>query len=190
MNVYDFDKTIFEGDSTVAFLKYLFLSEKGLWRALPGVAVNALTYALRLRAKQDFKQRLFSAIFPRVTDIDKALGDFWDKNLVRIMPWYVKNSRFDDVVISASPEFLVKYACDKLGVKLALGSPVDKYTGKYFGKNCHGDEKVARFRAACGDALIENFYSDSHSDDPMARMAQSAFMVRGNRLEKWRFDKN
>ena len=33
---------------------------------------------------------------------------------------------------------------------------------------------------------IEDFYSDSHSDDPMAGIAKRAFMVRGEKLSEWK----
>ena len=60
-------------------------------------------------------------------------------------------------------------------------------TGIYSGNNCHGEEKVARFNAAFPGAEIDNFYSDSHSDDPMARVAKRSFMVKGENLSEWEF---
>ena len=71
-------------------------------------------------------------------------------------------------------------------MKKLIASPVDIRTGKYFGKNCHGAEKVRRLRAEYPDAVIENFYSDSHSDDPMAAAAKNAWFVNGETLSKWK----
>ena len=44
---------------------------------------------------------------------------------------------------------------------------------------------MRRFRQAYPDAEIDAFYSDSHSDDPLARIARRAVMVRGDRLLPW-----
>ena len=94
-----------------------------------------------------------------------------------------------DVVISASAVDIVRPCCEKLGIKYIMGSPVDMRTGAYSGPNCHGEEKIMRFRAAFPGAEIEEFYSDSHSDDPMARIAKKSFMVKGETLTEWSFDK-
>ena len=47
------------------------------------------------------------------------------------------------------------------------------------------NENARRFREVYPDAGIENFYSDSHSDDPLARLAQKAWLVKGDRLLPW-----
>ena len=54
---------------------------------------------------------------------------------------------------------------------------MDKRTGKMYGRNCHGEEKVRRFYAAHPGAVTEAFYSDSLSDTPMARIAQRAYLI-------------
>jgi len=185
MNVYDFDKTIFEGDSTARFLKYLFRRQPSLIRTAPAFLLNGALFVLKIRAKQDFKQRMFRMIFSRVDDIDACLKDYWDKNITRIMPWYIKHSRADDVVITASPEFLVKHACDRIGVSCTMGSPVDKKTGDYSGKNCHGAEKVRRFYERFPNGVVDEFFSDSHSDDPMAEIAKKAYLIRGDSMYEW-----
>ena len=89
------------------------------------------------------------------------------------------------MVISASPEFLIRPACAALGIERVLGSPVDKRTGRFSGPNCHGAEKVKRFRAAFPGGEIDEFFSDSYSDQPLADLAKRAFLVRGNALLPW-----
>ena len=72
MNVYDFDNTIFRGDSTARFFAYCLLRRPRVWADLPGQAFNALLFVLRLRPKQAFKQRMF-AFLTRIGDVDAAL---------------------------------------------------------------------------------------------------------------------
>ena len=64
---------------------------------------------------------------------------------------------------------------------------MDSRTGKYTGINCHGKEKVRRFREEYPDAVIDSFYSDSYSDTPLAEEAKEAFIVKGEELLPWVF---
>ena len=184
MNVYDFDNTILRGDSTARFCAYCLRRYPSVWLDLPGQAVNALLFGLKLREKQVFKQRLLSFL-RRIDDVDGAVADFWKLNFSRIKAFYRETHRPDDVVISASPEFLIAPACALLEIKVVMGSPVDKHTGIFSGPNCHGEEKVRRFREVYLDAQIDDFYSDSHSDDPLARISRRAILVKGDQLLPW-----
>ena len=66
-----------------------------------------------------------------------------------------------------------------------MASVVDMHTGKYNGLNCHGEEKVRRYREVFNNTTIENFYSDSYSDTPLARIATNAYLVKGDNLLPW-----
>jgi len=66
-----------------------------------------------------------------------------------------------------------------------IGSPVDKSTGRFLGANCHGAEKVRRFYEEFPGGTIDDFYSDSHSDRPLADVARRAFFVRGDKISPW-----
>lgn len=184
MNVYDFDNTILRGDSTARFFAYCLMHKPKMWLDVPAQAVNGLLFALKIRRKQVFKQRMLHFL-ALIGDVDQTVEAFWQKNFGRVKPWYYEKRRADDVVISASPEFLVRPACEKLGVACVMGSPVDKRTGVFSGPNCHGKEKVRRFREKYPDAGIEEFFSDSYSDDPLAQLAEKAWLVKGNKLLNW-----
>jgi len=184
MNVYDFDNTILRGDSTARFFAYCLLRKPRMWLDIPGQAINGLLFALKIRKKQAFKQRMLHFL-SLIGDVDAAVAEFWKINMARVKPWYYEKRRPDDVVISASPEFLVRPACEKLGVACVMGSPVDGRTGIFSGPNCHGREKVRRFREVYPDAQIEAFFSDSYSDSPLAELAQTAWLVKGDALLPW-----
>ena len=57
---------------------------------------------------------------------------------------------------------------------------MEAQTGVYDGLNCHGEEKVRRMRELYPELQIAAFYSDSRSDAPLARLAQKAYMVKGD----------
>ncbi len=119
--------------------------------------------------------------------MDKALADFWEKNIHKVKAFYKTQQKDDDVIISASPEFFLEPACKRLGIRHLIASPVDAKTGKHTGENCHGEEKVRRFRALFPDATVEEFYSDSYSDTPMAKLAEKAYLVKGDKITEWQF---
>ena len=185
MNVYDFDNTILRGDSTARFFAFCLRRDPRMRRDIPAQAANGLLFVLRMRKKQAFKQRMLRFL-SLIGDVDAAVDAFWKENMSRVKAWYPPRHRPDDVVISASPEFLIRPACEKLGIGCVIGSPVDKRTGHFYGPNCHGREKVVRFHARFPGGKIDEFYSDSHSDDPLAALARKAYLVKGERLEPWR----
>lgn len=183
MNVYDFDKTIFRGDSSTRFYAYCFLRTPRMLKRLPRLIFGAI-FVLP-KDKQRFKEETF-LFLTDLADPEKTVADFWEKNLCRVKRFYLETKRPDDVIASASPAFLLRPALTRLGVTRLIASPVDMRTGRYSGQNCHGEEKVRRFRAEYPGETVDNFYSDSHSDDPMASIAARAWLVKGEKLTPWR----
>ena len=183
MNVYDFDKTIYDGDSSFDFYFHNLKRHWILVLLWPIQGFAALQYKLKIIDKTSMKQT-FYGYFKWIRNIDTEVELFWEKNQSKIKSFYASTHRDDDVIISASPEFMLKPICQKLNVTL-IASIVDPETGKYTGKNCYGDEKVPRFRALFPNVTIETFYSDSLSDSPMANIANEAVFVTGDRLDPW-----
>ena len=184
MHAYDFDETIFQPDSSFHFVRYCLRHyPRAVLRALPGTVVTGVQ---RLAGKADtraLKEKAF-AFLPYLEDVDRIVLEFWEENKDGIQDWYLRQKREDDVIVSASPEFLLRPIADWLGVRL-IATPMDRHTGRIIGKNCHDYEKVFRFRAAFPGERIEVFYSDSLSDTPMARLADKAFLVKKDRVLPW-----
>ncbi|NLG24535.1 MAG: haloacid dehalogenase-like hydrolase [Clostridiales bacterium] len=187
MNVYDFDHTIYDGNCTFDFIVYCGRQHPRTLAALIGAAGAGLRMAMGRADKTFAKQRLFG-FMRQLDDVDREIERFWDGHIDKIKRWYRIQMKPDDLVISASPAFLVAPACRRLGLRPPLASPVDAATGRYFGVNCDGEEKVRRFREAFPDARVERFYSDSDDDLPMARLAERSFKVRGDEIAPWRPD--
>ncbi|MBQ6570678.1 MAG: HAD-IB family phosphatase [Clostridia bacterium] len=184
MNVFDFDKTIFKYDSSVMFYKYCLKRHPQILKYLPIQMVGGVRLFLKLRPKTECKE-LFYRYFRGIDDIDSYLEDFWDKNICYIQKWYKDMQRQDDVIISASPEFLLAPACRRLGIKYMMATRVDRHTGIHDGINCHGEEKVRRFYEAFPQGKVDKFYSDSRSDTPLANIAREAYLVDGETLTPW-----
>ena len=181
MNVYDFDKTIYPVDSTAQFYRWCLRRYPACRRTLPCTAWAFLCMGLKLKTKTRAKE-LFYRFLRYVPEEAPLL--FWQEHLQYIQPWYWRQRRPDDLIISASPEFLLAPAAQMLEFAL-IASRVDQATGAYTGENCHGPEKPRRYKEIYGDQPVEGFWSDSRSDDPMARLASHAHLVKGESITDW-----
>lgn len=178
INGYDFDGTIYPGDSSVDF--YLYCRnryprvKRDVFGALP------LLFALIVRKKDLTREKeRFYRYLSFVPDAAAEAERFWSGQIALIKAWYLEQKREDDLIISASPEFFLTPVCRALGVRL-IASKVDPKTGRYDGKNCHDKEKVRRLREAYPEVEIHRFYSDSRVDTPLAKLAKEAFLVKGD----------
>ena len=184
MNTYDFDKTIFYPDSSTCFYKYCMKNHTAaVLKTLPKTAVKAVKYAAGKIKTKELKEQLFSFLSD-IDDVDQAVESFWQDHYDGIGKWYLEQKKDDDIIISASPHFLLEPVCKKLGVRL-IATPMDKKTGAILGENCHDSEKVRRFYEEFPNAHTENFYSDSLKDTPMARLAKHAWLVDRGRMTPW-----
>ena len=184
MNVYDFDNTIYRGDSTFQFVLWLYGHRPMTLLSLPRTLFFGLLYGLHIVSKLTFKENLYH-MFVHVKDMDAAADAFVQSHLDHIKTWYKEQQREDDVVISASPEFMICRFCKELGIHHVMASIVDEHCCKYSGINCHGTEKVKRFNEKFAGKKIEEFYSDSLSDSPLAALAEEAYLVKGDALSPW-----
>ena len=183
MNVYDFDKTIYDGDSSVDFYKFTIKKYPSLVKYWPRQVKAAAMYKLRKTTKTDMKTVLYDFL-KRIPNMDEHLRLFWDEHEKNLKVWYLEQKRSDDLIISASPEFLLRPICNKLGVNL-IASIVDPRNGNNLRQNCFGAEKVRRMKEKYRIEDMEEFYSDSYSDDPLAQYASESFLVKGNQLLPW-----
>lgn len=184
MNVYDFDGTIYDGDSTVDF--YFFCLRKRpriavyVFRQALGILRCAVGAIDTVRMKEEFLSFL-----PALGDSEELAVSFWKARHGRIKSWYLKKKRESDVVVSASPEFLLRPICAGLGIEPPIATCVDPVTGRIEGRNCKGEEKVLRFAERFPQVDIQQFYSDSLSDAPLAKLAAEAFLVKKDALLPW-----
>lgn len=183
MKVYDFDGTIYKDDSTKKFYFFCLRRNLVVLKALPTQISAIIKYLLGRLSKEEAKEKVYT--FLRYLDNPDDLAiQFWDKEKNRIAKWYLQSKEESDVIISASPEFLLKPIVEILGCFL-IASKVDADNGKLLSKNCFGEEKVIRFKMIYGNKQIEEFYTDSESDLPLAMLAQKAYLVKKEKVTLW-----
>lgn len=187
MNVYDFDNTIYDGESVLHFFFFYIKKTPYLLKYIPKV-FNAL---LKYKAGKVTVEKALEEYAPFVEDYFKSIPDiradareFWDAHMDRIKPFYRDIQRDDDVIVTASPECTMEEICNRLGIKHCVGSVIDEESGKIT-RLCMRSRKVPAFFDAFPDAEIENFYTDSPKNDaPLIAVAKNAYHVKGNKIIK------
>lgn len=184
MNVYDFDGTIYKKDSSIELYKYVIKRKPFILPLCFSKQIVAIVkYKRAMITKEEMKEAYFC--FLKYIDIDNILNQFVDSQIKFINKWYLKQRKSDDVIISASPAFLINKFADKINVKNVIASEVNIHSGKFNSLNCFGHQKVIRFKEQYPNETIHEFYSDSISDMPMAFLAENAFMVKKGNIVKW-----
>lgn len=186
MNGYDFDRTIYDGDCFVDFYFFCLLRRPYIILVLPYQLLLSLLFIMHMLGRKLYKQA-FHHYLIFVFGKKKLIDKFWQTHIKKIKPWYLKQKREDDVIVSASPEFFLRPACDLLGIKYLIATNMDIRTGQIKGDNCYKYSKVDRFKQMFGeDARLEGFYSDSKSDIPMMLLAEKKYFVFGNVIEEYK----
>ena len=184
MNVYDFDKTIYARDSSIDFYVYNLKKDWTLLRFFPKQVVAMIRYKLKLIPKTQMKQ-VFYVYMKTIVNMEDRVKGFWISHRKYLRDFYLSQKKTDDVIISASPTFLLQPLIDEWGCVL-IASVVDQKTGQS-GENCWGSEKVKRFAELYSLNLVDDFYSDSLSDTPLALYSKKAFLVSSTQIGPWPF---
>ena len=183
-NIYDFDKTIYKKDSTIDFFKFCLKKRPSIIKYLFILLWYFFLYVICVIDKTKFKSKFF--VFLKAFDnIDQVVSEFWKEKKQNIAEWYEKQHQENDIVISASPYFLLKPICDELHIKHLVASNVDSKTGQFLDKNCYGEEKITQLKEIIGDVEINEFYSDSYSDQPLADVSKNPFIVKHGKVHRW-----
>ena len=177
MNGYDFDDTILKGNSMVRFSMFCSLRLPYMILFIPVLIVAFLLRAMRILNKNRYLHMIswFVALVPNT---ERFVEKFWDRNMKHIKAWYLAQRRDDDVVVSASPQFLVGEACRRLGIR-CVASPLST-NARLCGEHIYAEQKVEKYKMLFGDENLSTYYSDSLSDTPMFQFAERGYFVSGN----------
>lgn len=175
MNVYDFDGTIYPTDCSIDFCFWCMKRHPKLWFTFFPKAVKNLILRKTGRMTEATMQREFFGYLTLIDDFDEQIKRYWDKNEKRIASWYLAQKRPDDLIISASPNCIIDPIAKRLGVRY-MATDFDREYGVFLNKMKYAKEK-ARYIIDQGFPMIENFYSDSLADTPLALLAEKAHLV-------------
>lgn len=186
MNVYDFDNTIYDGESVVDFFIYYCKKDFKLLRHMPSVFIALIKYKRGLFTIEHALEKygkIVADYYTKHPDIPEEMEDFWDCHMHKIKPFYKDVQSDDDLIISGSPEYSLEVICKRLGIKRYIGSLLDPVTGEVK-RLCIRENKVKAFFEEYPDTQIENFYTDSINDQPLIDISKNAYLVKGHKITK------
>lgn len=175
MNVYDFDGTIFQKDCSIGFCIWCMNRHPKLWFTFAPKAIRNLIRRKRGKIPEYLMQREFFRYLTLIDDFDKQIERYWDKNEKKIAAWYLAQKKDDDLIISASPTCIIGPIAKRLGVNY-MATEYDREFGVLLNNMMYAKEK-AKYILDHGFPMIENFYSDSLADTPLALCAEKAHLV-------------
>ena len=187
MNVYDFDNTIYDGESVVDFYLFLLRYNPRLLMLFPKMVYMLVCYKLCKITEDQLlieAEKYIKKIFDE-NDIEKFIPKFWDENAKKIKRFYLDSKREDDVILSASADILISEICKRIGVKNVVASKVDAESGKVI-RLCYRSNKIKIFKELFPEAVVDKFYTDSMNDSPMFEIAKQVFIVKGNKIEEFK----
>lgn len=199
--VYDFDKTIYDGETGVNFSVF-YLKRYPLKSILFLITYSRylFLYLFKIINLSKIKEKYFKFLESHTKkEIQDLIDEFWETKKSKIYPWVKeelkKNKKEADFVIvsSASPLFLIENFLLSQGFDVIFGTKFvgdnqKKFVAQINGKNNKGDEKVKKLNrwAKQNNYEIEivKFYSDSLADKPLYDIAKQKFWIkRGKILE-------
>ena len=175
MNVYDFDGTIFPKDCSIGFCIWCMNRHPKLWFTFAPKAIRNLIRRKRGKIPEYLMQRELFRYLTLIDDFDKQIERYWDKNEKKIAAWYLAQKKDDDLIISASPTCIIEPIAKRLGVNY-IATEYDREFGVLLNNMMYAKEK-AKYIIDHGFPMIENFYSDSLADTPLALCAEKAHLV-------------
>lgn len=176
MNVYDFDGTIFYSDCSIGFALWCMKRHPKLWVTYFPDLIKHLILYKRGKIQNYLLQRKMFSYLTMIDDFDEQIERYWDKYEKRISAWYLAQKRPDDLIISASPSCIIGPIARRLGVKY-MATEFDREFGVFVDNLMYAKEK-AKYMIDNGFPMIENFYSDSLADTPLALCAEKAHLVK------------
>lgn len=190
MNVYDFDNTIYDGESGLGIFLHFFKKDPfGVFKYVGKFGEGFIKYKRNLIQIDDVKNEygyMLKDYLAKVDNLESELEKFWDRHEKRIKPFYETVRKDDDIIVSACPEPMLKIMLKRMGIDESrmIGTEVDLSTGE-IGRVNYRENKAKAFKEIFPDAEIDDFYTDSISDAPLMEMAKRVFMVKGDRITEF-----
>ena len=147
-----------------------------MWFTFFPKAIKHVIQRKRKKIPEHLLQRKFFGYLTQVKDFETKIERYWDKNEKKIASWYLAQKKPDDLIISASPDCIIGPIANRLGVNF-MATEFDREYGVFLNNLMYAREK-AKYMIDKGFPVIDNFYSDSLADTPLALCAEKAHLVK------------
>jgi len=186
MNVYDFDNTIYDGESVLDFFLFCLKKKKILIMYLPLAIYTLFLYKLRFLSIEklyDLVGKMSSVVIDNQKNADSFVQEFWAKNSYKLKPYFLNILKSEDVIITSSPNILIEGIANKLKTKNIISSQFNLKTGT-FDFACFRENKLLAFKEKYPNVIINEFYTDSLNDMPLIKISKKAYIVKKNKAPK------
>ena len=186
MKVFDFDNTLYRGESSLDFSLYMIRRNRKILLYLPVILSNAVRYKLCLVGKEELERTIndYMKILIRSREEILSLVDgFWASHAQRLDRRMLALIGPEDVIVTAGPSFLLNGIRDRLGTEHILSSEVDLDRREILHFNFK-DNKVTKFREIYGRQKIDCFYTDSYNDKAMMDISKRVYIVKNGKVRR------
>ena len=128
MKVFDFDNTIYNGESSFDFALFMVKKKKSLLKYLPHLLYFLILYKLCLLSPDDFVKRLEKFMNVLIENKEftlQCIKEFWLLNIEKLYPHMLKKITPNDVISTACPSFLIAEIKDVLNTDHILDTNID-----------------------------------------------------------------
>ena len=186
MKVFDFDNTIYRGESPIDFTFYMIRYNKKIIRYIPVILFTLIGYKLCLLKKEKLESVIndfFVGVIDDSQPQDEFIKRFWDSHSHKLYKDMLALIGPGDVIISASPAYTLSFVRGFLNTENIIGTEIDYEKKKITWLN-FGDNKVKRYKELYGDREIDAFYTDSYNDKYMMELAREVYIVKKGKPKK------
>lgn len=184
MRVFDFDNTIYDGESVFDFYLFSIRFNPKTAKYVFIVIYNLFKYKMGKTTMEDLQEaakKYASDYLNAFDDKEKIVKLFWDRHIKKIKDWY--SPREDDIILTASFNLMMDEICARLGIKNCICSVVNRDTMEVEYLN-FSENKRKTFIEKYKGAVIDEFYTDNMLDKPMIDIAKKAYLVKGNKIRR------
>lgn len=180
MKVFDFDNTIYNGESSIDFAFYLIREKKKIILYIPTILFSLVRYKLCLISKEKLEaviNNFFEGVMEETESLPLFVDQFWKKNSHKLNEGLLRLIKPEDVIISASPVFLFDGVRGLINTERIFGTEVD-FKHKRITWFNFGDNKVKRYKSLYGDRKIDVFFTDSYNDRDLMKLSERIYIMK------------
>ena len=186
MKVFDFDNTLYHGESAIDFVLYLMKKNKKIILWVPRILFGLMQYKLCLISKEEIINQtndFMKSVIKDKKEVEDTVAEFWQKYSKDLNLELIKQITEEDAIITAGPSFLIEAIKDRLGTSNLMCSDVNLEKREVLNLN-FGENKVICYKEKYGNKPIDSFYTDSYNDKAMMNISNTVYLVKGNKIKK------
>ena len=180
MKVFDFDNTLYRGESSIDLSFYMVRYNRRILLYVPTILISLVRYKMCLMEKSEIEKLIndfFADVLTNSGNESDLINSFWETHAHKLNQRLLELIEPEDVIMTASPSFLLDGIRSRLNTDQIICTEVDvdekKITWFNFGEN-----KAVRFHDLYGDRKIDEFYTDSYNDRALMKLARRVYIVK------------